>query len=30
MRKQLAELIAKDRAALSPVALAAGKALGLG
>jgi len=30
MRKQLAELIARDKAALSPVALAAGKALGLG
>ncbi len=30
MRRQLAELIARDAAALSPVALAAGKQLGLG
>lgn len=30
MRKQLAELMAKDSGALSPVALAAGKKLGLG
>ncbi|TMJ35283.1 MAG: formate dehydrogenase subunit delta [Alphaproteobacteria bacterium] len=30
MRKQLAELIAKDAAGLNPVALAAGKELGLG
>ena len=30
MRKQLAELIAKDAAALNPIALAAGKRLGLG
>jgi formate dehydrogenase subunit delta len=30
MRKQLAEVIAKDAKALSPVALAAGKKLGLG
>lgn len=30
MRKQLAELIAKDSAALNPIALAAGKSLGLG
>jgi formate dehydrogenase subunit delta len=30
MRKQLAELIAKDQSALNPIALAAGKKLGLG
>jgi formate dehydrogenase subunit delta len=30
MRKQLAQLIAKDSAALNPIALAAGKSLGLG
>ena len=30
MRKQLAELIAKDKSALNPIALAAGKKLGLG
>jgi formate dehydrogenase subunit delta len=30
MRKQLAEVIAKDEAALNPIALAAGKKLGLG
>jgi formate dehydrogenase subunit delta len=30
MRKQLAEIIAKDQAALNPIALAAGKKLGLG
>ncbi len=30
MRKQLAQLIAKDSAALNPIALAAGKKLGLG
>lgn len=30
MRKQLAELMAKDASALSPVAFAAGKKLGLG
>jgi formate dehydrogenase subunit delta len=30
MRKQLAELIAKDAAALNPIALAAGRRLGLG
>jgi formate dehydrogenase subunit delta len=30
MRKQLAELIAKDAKQLNPVALAAGKKLGLG
>jgi len=30
MRKQLAEIIAKDEAALNPIALAAGKKLGLG
>ena len=30
MRKQLGELIASDAAALNPVALAAGKKLGLG
>jgi formate dehydrogenase subunit delta len=30
MRKQLAEVIAKDAAALNPIALAAGKKLGLG
>ncbi|MGE3877050.1 MAG: formate dehydrogenase subunit delta [Parvibaculaceae bacterium] len=30
MRKQLAEVIAKDKAALNPIALAAGKILGLG
>jgi formate dehydrogenase subunit delta len=30
MRKQLAEIMAKDAAALNPIALAAGKALGLG
>ena len=30
MRKQLGELIARDSAALNPVALAAGKKLGLG
>lgn len=30
MRKQLAEVIAKDQAALNPIALAAGKKLGLG
>jgi formate dehydrogenase subunit delta len=30
MRKQLAEIIAKDKAALNPIALAAGKKLGLG
>jgi formate dehydrogenase subunit delta len=30
MRKQLAEVIAKEAGALSPVALAAGKKLGLG
>lgn len=30
MRKQLAELMAKDAGALSPVAFAAGKKLGLG
>lgn len=30
MRKQLAELIAKDGKDLNPVALAAGKSLGLG
>jgi hypothetical protein len=30
MRKQLSELIARDAAALNPVALAAGKKLGLG
>jgi formate dehydrogenase subunit delta len=30
MRKQLAELIAKDAGALNPVALAAGRQLGLG
>ena len=30
MRKQLAEVMAKDASALSPVAFAAGKKLGLG
>jgi formate dehydrogenase subunit delta len=30
MRKQLAELIATDKAALNPIALAAGRKLGLG
>jgi formate dehydrogenase subunit delta len=30
MRKQLAELMAKDAAGLNPVAMAAGKKLGLG
>lgn len=30
MRKQLAEVIAKDASSLTPVALAAGKQLGLG
>ncbi|MGE0237363.1 MAG: formate dehydrogenase subunit delta [Parvibaculaceae bacterium] len=30
MRKQLAQLIAKDATALNPIALAAGKQLGLG
>lgn len=30
MRKQLAEVMAKDASALSPVAFAAGKQLGLG
>jgi formate dehydrogenase subunit delta len=30
MRKQLAEVIAKDTGALNPIALAAGKKLGLG
>jgi formate dehydrogenase subunit delta len=30
MRKQLAEVIATDQAALNPIALAAGKKLGLG
>jgi formate dehydrogenase subunit delta len=30
MRKQLAEVIAKDQSALNPIALAAGKKLGLG
>jgi formate dehydrogenase subunit delta len=30
MRRQLAEIIAKDEAALSPIALAAGRKLGLG
>jgi formate dehydrogenase subunit delta len=30
MRKQLAEIIAKDQGALNPIALAAGKKLGLG
>jgi formate dehydrogenase subunit delta len=30
MRKQLAEVIASDQAALNPIALAAGKKLGLG
>jgi formate dehydrogenase subunit delta len=30
MRKQLAEIIAKDAAALNPIALAAAKQLGLG
>jgi formate dehydrogenase subunit delta len=30
MRKQLAEVIASDHAALNPIALAAGKKLGLG
>lgn len=30
MRKHLAELIAKDQSALNPIALAAGKKLGLG
>ena len=30
MRKQLAEIIAKDQAALNPIALAAGRKLGLG
>lgn len=30
MRKQLAEIIAKDQTALNPIALAAGKKLGLG
>ena len=30
MRKQLAELIARDAGALNPIALAAGKQLGLG
>jgi hypothetical protein len=29
MRKQLAEVIAQDQAALNPIALAAGKKLGL-
>lgn len=30
MRKHLSELIAKDQSALNPIALAAGKKLGLG
>lgn len=30
MRKQLAEIMASDHAALNPIALAAGKKLGLG
>jgi formate dehydrogenase subunit delta len=30
MRKQLAEVIARDQAALNPIALAAGRKLGLG
>jgi formate dehydrogenase subunit delta len=30
MRKHLAEIIAKDQGALNPIALAAGKKLGLG
>jgi formate dehydrogenase subunit delta len=30
MRRQLAEIIAKDEAALNPIALAAGRKLGLG
>ena len=30
MRKQLAEVIAQDQGALNPIALAAGKKLGLG
>jgi len=30
MRRQLAEIIAKDHSALNPIALAAGKKLGLG
>ncbi|WP_119390372.1 formate dehydrogenase subunit delta [Taklimakanibacter lacteus] len=30
MRKQLAEIIARDKTALNPVALAAGRQLGLG